>query len=56
VTVKHFNLYVELLTVIGHGDPTLGDPPPPIYAASCRWTRRGRRTLLEAFRDWTAGG
>lgn len=49
VTVKHFNLYLELLAVIGHTDPTLGDPPPHLYAASCRWTRQGKRTLLEAW-------
>ena len=49
VTVKHFNLYLELLAVIGHNDPTLGDPPPHLYAASCRWTRQGKRTLLEAW-------
>ncbi len=49
VTVKHFNLYPELLAVIGHNDPTLGDPPPHLYAASCRWTRQGKRTLLEAW-------
>ncbi|MGE3822480.1 MAG: hypothetical protein AB7I30_23950, partial [Isosphaeraceae bacterium] len=30
-------------------DPTMGDPPPHLYAASCRWTRRGKRTLLEAW-------
>lgn len=35
VTVKRFNLYVELLSVIGHDDPTMGDPPPHLYAASC---------------------
>jgi hypothetical protein len=49
VTVKQFNLYLELLAVIGHSDPTLGDPPPHLYAASCRWTRQGRRTLLQAW-------
>ena len=49
VTVKHFNLYIDLLAVIGHTDPTLGDPPPHLYAASCRWTRQGKRTLLEAW-------
>ena len=49
VTVKQFNLYLELLAVIGHTDPTLGDPPPYLYAASCRWTRQGKRTLLEAW-------
>jgi hypothetical protein len=49
VTVKRFNLYFELLAAIGHLDPTLGNPRPHLYAASCRWTRRGKRTLLEAW-------
>lgn len=49
VTIRHFNLYVELLAAIGHRDTTQGDPPPDLYAASCRWTRRGGRTLLEAW-------
>ena len=49
VTVKHLNLYSDLLAVIGHGDPTLSDPPPHLYAASCRWTRQSGRTLLEAW-------
>src|SRR5580704_4703501 len=47
VTVRHFNLYAELLGFIGHNDPTLGTEPPPLYAASCRWTRNSNRTLLE---------
>ena len=46
VTVRHFNLYAELLAFIGHNDPTLGATPPPLYAASCRWTRKGKQTLL----------
>jgi hypothetical protein len=49
VTVRQFNLYFELLTMIGHADPTLGDPPPALYAASCRWVRRGQRAILEAW-------
>ncbi len=49
VTVKEFNLYAELLAATGHSDPTLSDPPPHLYAASCRWTRQGKRTLLEAW-------
>jgi hypothetical protein len=47
VTVREANLYAELLTLIGHADPTLGDTP--LYAAACRWTRRDKRTLLEAW-------
>jgi len=49
VTVRHFNLYAELLAFIGHEDPTLGAAPPHLYAASCRWTRKAKRTLLEAW-------
>ncbi len=49
VTVKHFNLYLELLAMIGQTDATLGDPPPHLYAAACRWTRQGDRTILEAW-------
>jgi len=49
VTVRQFNLYAELLAAIGHADPTLGDPPPPLYATACRWTRTGKRTHLQAW-------
>jgi Protein of unknown function (DUF4058) len=49
VTVRNFNLYAELLTLIGHTDPTFGESPPPLYAASCRWTMKGKRTILEAW-------
>src|SRR4029077_9455055 len=49
VTIKRFNLYFELLAVIGHTAPTLGDPPPHLYAASCRWTSQAKRTLLQAW-------
>ena len=49
MTVRNFNLYAELLTMIGHDDPGLGDPPPPVYAAACRWTEGGKRWLLEAW-------
>lgn len=49
VTVRHFNLYAELLAFIGHSDPTFGAEPPDIYAASCRWVEKGKRSLLEAW-------
>jgi hypothetical protein len=52
VTVRQFNLYVELLALIGHADPTLGEPPPGLSAVSCRWVERGKRTILEA---WSHG-
>ena len=49
VTVRQFNLYAELLAFIGHSDPTLSDPPPHIYATSCRWVKKEKRTILEAW-------
>jgi hypothetical protein len=49
VTIRQFNLYAESLAFIGHNDPTLGVEPPPLYAISCRWTKKGKQTLLEAW-------
>ncbi len=49
VTSRHFNLYAELLDLIGRSDPSLGDPPPAIYAAACRWIERGRKRILETW-------
>jgi hypothetical protein len=47
VTTRHFNLYRDLLELIGQADPSLGDEPPPLYAAACRWLRNGEGGLLE---------
>jgi hypothetical protein len=49
VTVRRINLYSELLKFIGHADPTFGEFPPPLYAASCRWTAKAERTTHEAW-------
>jgi hypothetical protein len=32
-----------------HDHPTLGLEPPSLYAASCRWAREGKLTLLQAW-------
>jgi hypothetical protein len=48
VTVRHFNLYADVLGFFGHTDPTLSDPPPHIYAASCRFVQK-KKTMLEAW-------
>jgi hypothetical protein len=56
VTTRQFNLYDDLLTFFGHADSTLGDPPPHLYATSCRWTRKGHRTTLEAWSHELAVG
>ncbi len=49
VTIRRFNLYAELMAFLGHSDPTLGPEPPPLYAASCRWVRKGERAILETW-------
>jgi hypothetical protein len=49
VTVRQFNLYAGLLAFVGHDDPSMGEDPPDLYAASCRCTGEGKRTLLQAW-------
>jgi len=49
VTSRHFNLYAELMTFLGHPDRTLGPEPPAVYAASCRWVRQSDRAVLETW-------
>ena len=56
VTPRQFNLYAELLAFLGHGDPTLGQPPTHLYAASCRWRPHGDRRLLETWSHALAPG
>jgi hypothetical protein len=50
VTESHFNLYADLLAVMGQSDPTLGHEPTHIYAAECRWTKKKKKPgLLETW-------
>jgi len=49
VTSRHFNLYDELLELIGQDDPSMGAEPPATYAAECRWTERGRKRVLDTW-------
>jgi hypothetical protein len=49
VTTRHFNLYSDLLELIGQTDPSLAPEPPALYAAVCRWRRVGDRPLLETW-------
>ena len=49
VTTRHFNLYAELMEFLGHDDRTLGDDPPAVYVGTCRWGRKGKRTILEGW-------
>ncbi len=49
VTTRQFNLYAELMTFVGHPDPTMSVDPPHLYAASCRWLRQVPQAFLESW-------
>lgn len=49
VTSKQFNLYAEMLELVGQRDPSLGTIPPAIYAVACRWVPRGHKRVLEGW-------
>jgi hypothetical protein len=49
VTTRQFNLYGDLLDLIGQADPSLAPEPPPLYATACRWRREGDSTRLETW-------
>lgn len=50
VTVRHFNLYTELMAFIGQGRADrMSAGPPPTYAAACRWGKRGEKIRLETW-------
>jgi hypothetical protein len=58
VTIRHANLYAQMMAFIGHPDRELGPEPPPLYASSCRWTTNaeGTRARLEAWSSPMAVG
>jgi hypothetical protein len=56
VTTRQFNLYAELMTFIGHRDPTMRADRPHLYAASCRCLLREPRALLETWSKALAVG
>jgi len=43
VSIRQFNFYADLLELIGHSDPALGDDPPFLYAVTLRNRRQKRR-------------
>jgi hypothetical protein len=47
VTTRQFNLFADLLDLIGQRDSAFGTEPPPIYAATCRGRKVGQRPRLE---------
>jgi hypothetical protein len=49
VTTRGFNLYSDVLELLGQTDPSLAEGPSPLYAASCRWARTGDAWQLETW-------
>lgn len=49
VTTRQFNLYSELMTFVGHPDPTMQADSPHLYAATCRWLLREPLSVLESW-------
>jgi hypothetical protein len=49
VTIRNFNLYADLLELLGQGDPSLAPEPPPLYAVSCRSRPANNKGLLESW-------
>lgn len=49
VTVRHFNLYGDLLELIGQTDPALAPEAPVVYGAACRGTKKDSTWLLETW-------
>jgi hypothetical protein len=49
VTTRNFNLYGELLELIGQPDPFLAPEPPPLYAVACRGRREDEQWHFETW-------
>jgi len=48
VTIRRFNLYCDLLELIGRSDPSF-DPPPATYAVTCRGYKVERQARFAAW-------
>jgi hypothetical protein len=46
VTTRKFNLYADLLDLLGRSDPAFTPDPPSIYAVTCRCRKIGRTPQL----------
>lgn len=50
VSIRQANLYAQLLALLGHSDPHLGDTPPHMYAVTLRFRKRPMRlAMLDAW-------
>ena len=50
VTIRHANLYSELLEFVDQSDRSSTTNPPATYAAACRWTQNKKP---RRFQSWT---
>jgi hypothetical protein len=49
VTTRHWNLYCELLQLIGQSDPSFTPQPPATYAVTCRGRRVREKPRFETW-------
>jgi hypothetical protein len=49
VTIRDFNLYAELLALLGQADPALKPQPPNTYAVTCFSRKQDRPSRLETW-------
>ena len=49
VTTRESNLHGELLDFLGMVDPAFAEGSPPLYAASCRWSKPRVTWLMETW-------
>lgn len=49
VTTRHFNLYTDLLDLIGRSDPAFAPAPGAVYAVTCRGRKVGRTPRFETW-------
>jgi hypothetical protein len=56
VTARQFNLYADLLDLIGQADPSLAPEAPALYAAACRWKHDGSAWHFETWAHTLALG
>jgi len=49
VTIRQFNLYDDLLDLIGQSDPSMANEPPSLYAAACRWRHQDNAWHFETW-------
>jgi hypothetical protein len=49
VTTRKFNLYCELLDLLGQTDPAFASAPPATYAVTCRGRKVRQRPLFETW-------